>query len=306
MFENEYRIDGETLKDILCSLWTLEHYADEEHAKDYPVEAANARKILDQIREEITTITGKDDKNMKTPRTAADFIDALNDIYNESRNIYTVLQGKVDEAAAKMERAREELRDPSCKDKQMAQLRFDIAQGEYQIAEDARRGEYAAMVSGHEKKVAELRAKFAAHLDEHYSASPDKLDTATMQLLNSGICTPAELARLVDRHQDNPTMLRVVGNYARKLREDNRRTMSRENQAICTSVANAGFSAKDGSRELHIFDEAVTTAAYGLGKDAAHASRMATHIPEWMEGYKDKMNNLPVVPEGMAPAAADE
>lgn len=305
-FQKTWTIDGDVLKGFTASLWTLEHYATDEHAKDYPIETANARKILDQIREEINTITGKDDKNMKTPRTAADFIDALNDIYTESRNAYAILQDKVDKAAAKMERAREELRDPSCKDKQMAQLRFDIAQGEYKIAEDARRGEYVAMVAGHEKKVSELRAKFAAHLDEHYAASPDKLDTATMQLLDSGICTPVELARLVDRHQGNPTMLRIVGEYARKIREDNRRNMSHDDQVICTKVANAGFSAKDGSRELAIFDSAVSAANYGLGKDYKHATRMDSYMGGWFEDLKQNMNNLPVIPEEIAPDNSKE
>lgn len=267
-----------------------------ELAEHFPEMAAEAKKIMARVRAEIT---GEEDKNMSKSRTAADFIDALNDIYTESRNVYAVLQDKVDKAAAKMERAREELRDPSCKDKRIAQLRFDLAQGEYKIAEDARLGEYKAMVTGHKKKVAELRAQFAAHLDEHYAASPDKLDTATMQLLGSGICTPTDLARLVERHQGNPTMLRIVGEYARNLREDNRRSMSKENRAICSSVAQAGFSAKDGSRELAIFDSAASATKYGLDKNYDHATRMDSHIAGWFDGFRSQMENLPNVPAEM-------
>lgn len=262
-----------------------------ELADHYPDTAAAARRIMEEI---IAEITGKDMKTMNTPRTAADFIDALNDIYTESRNAYAILQDKVDKAAAKMEQAREELRDPSCKDQQMAQLRFDIAQGEYRVAESIRRSEYRDMMNGHEKKVAELRTQLTAYLDEHYSASPDKLDAATMQLLNSGICTPSELARLLDRHQDNPTMLRIVGSYARNMREEKRRTMSAENLAICSKVANTALANKDGSRELTAFDNAVTTAAYGLGQDYAHASRMHEHVPGWLEGFKNQIAAFPV------------
>jgi hypothetical protein len=161
------------------------------------------------------------------------------------------------------------------------------------------------MLSGHEKKVAELRAQFAAHLEDHYSASPDKLDAATMQLLGSGICTPAELARLVDRHQGSPTMLRIIGGYAKKLLEDNRHKMSSENKIICSNVYQTSLAAKDGSRELGIFDSAVSTAAYGLDRDAIHAARMHTHVLGWFDGFREQMNNLPIVPDTMAPTAAE-
>lgn len=302
MYEREYRIDGDTLKDILCNLWTLEHYATEEHAKDYPVEAANARKILDRIREEIATITGKDDKNMKKPNTAADFIDALNDIYTESRSAFDAIQADVAAAKQKMERALEKTKTPS-ENLQIANAEYNIAAGEHTLAATEARNRYRAMISAHAAKVKELRNEFATFLDDHYAASPDKLDSATMALLNSGICTASELSRLVDRHHDNPVMLRIVGNHARKLREDNRRTMSHDDQAICAAVAAAGDAAKDGSRELGIFDSAVRTADYGLGKrfeDYAHATRMHGHVSGWLSDFKNQIVNLPLTPAAEA------
>lgn len=305
-YEKSWTIDGDVLKGFTCTLWTLERYATDEHAKDYPIEAANARKILDQIREEIATINGKEDESMKTPRTAADYIDALNDIYTESRNIYSVLQDKADAARINMEQALAETQNTTGNEQQVAQLRYDIAKAEYRLAEDARRSEYRDMVSGHEKKVAELRTQFAAYLDDHYSASPEKLDIGTLRLLESGICKPAELARLVDRHQGNPTMLRIVGEYARKLREDNRRNMTTENLVICTNVANAGYSAKDGSRELAIFDSAVSAMKYGLAEDAKHAANMNKYMEGWVSDFKENMKNLPATPEGTTNQAGEE
>ena len=96
--------------------------------------------------------------------------------------------------------------------------------------------------------------------------------------------------------QDHP----VEATNARKLR-DGDRNMSAENRAICTAVAAASYNAKDGSRELEIFDTAVSTLDYGLDRNAEHAARMAAHVPAWMDGYKAKMDNLPVIPEEMAP-----
>lgn len=282
---------------VYSSLEQVEKWAtDPERARKHPDAAAEANRILQGI---ITEIKGKEDKPMTTPKTAADFIDALNDIFTESRNAYTTLQSEVDKATAKLEQARANMKNSDC-NQAVAEAQLTIAKGELQLAESNRRTAYQDMLSNHKKKVAELRERFAAHLEEHYSASPDKLDNATMQLLGTGICTPSELSRLVDRHQGNPTMLRILGGHARKLR-DSDRNMSAENRAICSAVAAAGYSAKDGSRELEIFDTAVSTLDYGLDRNAEHAARMAAHVPEWMDGYKAKMDNLPVIPEEMAP-----
>ena len=275
---------------------------DPERAAEFPEKAAEAKQIMERI---IAEITGKDMNTMKTPRTAADFIDALNDSYTATRAIYTEANKKIVKARDKMERAEQDTRDRS-KDRRLTEARYVVAKDEFQTAEEEARHGYYDMIASYDKQVKELRAQFAAYLDDHYAASPDKLDTATMQLLESGICTPVELARLVDRHQGNPTMVRIVGEYARKLREDNRRNMSSENQVICSNVANAGFSAKDGSRELAIFDSAVSATKYGLGKDYNHATRMDSHMSGWFDDFKQNLNNLPVIPEEMAPAGAIE
>lgn len=275
-------------------LTAVEQWAtDPDIAKQHPEESAVAKKIMNEI---ITQITGKEQKNMKEPRTAAEFIAALNDIYTESRASYDALQAKVDNAKVRMDLAYDEMKDPDCKNKQLAQVKYDVARGEYTLAEDARRGDYTAMQSEHESKVAELRDRFVAYLDDHYSASPEKLDSATMQLLNAGICTPSELARLAERHADNPTMLRIVGNYARNMREEKGRALSTGDQRICSVVAQMADTAKDGSRELSIFDSAVSAAAYGLGKDYPHATRMNSHIDGWMKDFKAQIENLPVTP----------
>ena len=272
----------------------IERWAtDPDRAAEFPEKAAEAKQIMERI---IAEITGKDDKNMKTPRTAADFIDALNDIYTATRATYTEANKKLVNARAKMEKAEQDTRDSS-KDNRLAEAQYLVAKGEFQMAENEARRGYHDMIDSYDKQVKELRTQFAAHLDEHYAANPDRLDANTMQLLESGICTPVELARLVDRHQGNPTMLRIVGEYARKLREDNRRNMSEANRVICSSVANAGYSAKDGSRELAIFDSAVSAAAYGLGKDYIHATRMHSHMDGWFDDFKQNLNNLPVIPE---------
>lgn len=299
----KYNNQNYTIGFCFYDLAGVERWAtDPERAAEFPEMAAEAKQIMERI---ITEIAGKDMKTMNTPRTAADFIDALNEIYTATRATYTEANKKLVEARAKMEKAEVDTRDTS-KDHRLAEAQYLVAKGEFQMVENESRRGYYDMIEKYDKQVKELRAQFADHLNKHYAASPDKLDTATMQLLGSGICTPVELARLVDRHQGNPTMLRIVGEYARKMRDDNRRSMSNENQVICSNVANAGLTAKDGSRELAIFDSAVSAAAYGLGKDYAHATRMHSHMDGWFDDFKQNLNNLPVIPEEMAPNTHEE
>ena len=297
MYEREYRIDGDVLKDFSTNLWTLERYATEEHEKEFPIEAANARTILGQIREEIiATMKRKEEKDMKDPRTAADFIAALQDIYNESRAVYDSINANMEKAREKMDRAQEAAKEARGADAVVANAKYEIARGEYFLANGEARPAYKRMMNEHDAKVTALREQFAAFLDDHYAASPDKLDSATMQLLNSGICTPSELSRLIDRHKDNPTMLRIVGNYARNMREEKKRTLTYDDRLICTQVAGAAHAAKDGSRELAIFDSAVSSLAYGLSDDYGHASRMHNYVATWAEDFKNQISNLPLTP----------
>jgi hypothetical protein len=204
-----------------------------------------------------------------------------------------------------MERAQQDTQDPN-KNHQIAEAKYFIAKGEYQLAEDEARSGYYKMEEDHNAKVKELREKFAAYLADHYSATPDKLDNATMALLNSGICTPSELGRLIERHKDNPTMLRIVGNYARNMREEKKNSLSHDDQVICSSVAHAANLAKDGSRELAIFDSAVSAAAYGLGREYEHATRMHGHVSGWLDDFKNQIANLPLTPAVEAPVAGGD
>lgn len=64
-----------------------------------------------------------------------------------------------------------------------------------------------------------VRKNLSGRLDEIFLATPDKLDTKTMALLESGVCTADELANLSQRHKANPVMQRVIASHAHKAAE---------------------------------------------------------------------------------------
>lgn len=270
-------------------------------AENYPELAARAKELYAQIGKEIyTKDDGKDDGAMSNPKTASDFLRELQTIYTETRSQYATLNESVVKAEKQLERAQEKARGGDS----IAQARLEVARADLREAQAACRIEYGKIMNGYNARVKELRGQFADHLNKHYAASPDKLDAATMQLLGSGICSPDELFSLVERHKDSPTMVRVIGSYADKMIE-NRKNMEPGQINTLQTVRNYAAVAKNGNREMEIFDTAVSTAAYGLGKDYNHATRMDSHVGEWFAGYAEKMDNLPIVPDTMAPTAAE-
>ena len=255
-------------------------------AENYPELATRAKELYAQIGKEIyTKDDGKDDGAMSNPKTASDFLRELQTIYTETRGQYAAINDGVVKAEKQLERAQEKARGGDS----VAQARLEVARADLREAQDECRNAYRKMMDGYNA------GQLADHLNKHYAASTDKLDTATMQLLGSGICTPDELVSLVERHKDCPTMVRIIGSYADKMIQD-RGKMRREEVTALQTVRGYATAAKNGDREMAIFDSAVSTADYGLGKDYNHATRMHSHIDSWFDDFRNKMNNLPVVP----------
>lgn len=285
----KYNSQTYTVRFCLCDLASVERWAtDPELARSSPEAAAEAKQIMNRI---IAEITGKDDKNMKTPKTSSDFITALSDLYDKNRSAYTEAEKKLKTAEDAKNRAEKRMKE---KGTDLAAAEFSVAKGQCMIAQDEFRKTIRNIQDEHHQEVAELRNQFAAFLDDHYSASPEKLDNATLALLNSGICSPAELAKLAERHANNPTMLRIVSGHAEKMR--NRRNQSDSDYKLCTQVAMMASTVKNGNRELAIFDSAVGAAERGLQTDAGAAGRMHGHITGWFGDFKTQVENLPNVP----------
>ena len=293
-----YTINGDTVGEFNTSLLMLTYYATDEHAKEYPMESESARRILAQIRAEITS---KGENTVKKQKTSRDFINALAEIYTECRSAYETQQNKLTQARDWMEATQKDAHAINCPNRQIAELRYHAARAEFQLAEDDTRKEVMKIRDSFSTKVRELRNQFDSYLDEHYSVSPDKLDTATMQLLNSGICTASELARLAERHKDNPTMLRMVAAQAEKITDE--RNQSRADYLTCKKVAFVAAAAKDGGREMNIFDSAASAAERGLQRDSTVAGRMHNHIVGWFDSFRDQMDDVPNAPAETAVGA---
>lgn len=88
---------------------------------------------------------------------------------------------------------------------------------------EAKQGVQAAKraLDSHTSEIAALRRELATALEDSYSADPAALDTATLELLKSGILNAGEYERLLHGAQaaNNPTMTRIIGRYAQDAAE---------------------------------------------------------------------------------------
>lgn len=82
-----------------------------------------------------------------------------------------------------------------------------------------------------------IRTELSQALADEYSAKPGQVDAATMTLLESGILTSAEYARLMDsaKKSGNTTMQRIIGRFA--AREAEKFSISDERGAKLRAVA---------------------------------------------------------------------
>ena len=102
-----------------------------------------------------------------------------------------------------------------------------------------------------------IRGELAEALGNAYRANPEDIDPNTMELLKSGILTPAEYVNLANKAiaNGNNTMLRMIGSYAEKVAQDTREAAERG--ALLTVADRAKNST--GAAELETFDNLVNT-----------------------------------------------
>lgn len=111
------------------------------------------------------------------------------------------------------------------------------------------------------ERIAAIRDSFEEHVKDFYTPNGYRIDSGTMQLLNSGISlSDDEVTGLVEANIHNPTMLRVLADHCEKAGIKNKAVMS------------YGLHAQEsGKEELKLFDQianVVQRATCGSDMDA--------------------------------------
>lgn len=123
-------------------------------------------------------------------------------------------------------------------------------------------------------KVERIRAELAKAVEADHMANPEALDSNTLELLKSGILKPAEYENLAQENASNPTMLRLIGNYAKQRANEAGRDGDHDTQRTLNVVVNTAINA-DGRKYLESFD--------GLMDMYHRCTRNDTMINHWDE-----------------------
>lgn len=106
-----------------------------------------------------------------------------------------------------------------------------------------------------------MRKELAAAIEDAYSVDPAALDSATLELLKSGIMNAGEYTKLLEQAKaaNNPTMVRMIGKYAAdaaKARGESHGMNDREAQAL--RMAEYNSRTYTGGDRLEAFDNMVS------------------------------------------------
>lgn len=105
-----------------------------------------------------------------------------------------------------------------------------------------------------------MRSELAAAINDAYSVDPAALDSATLELLKSGIMNASEYTKLLEQAKanNNPTMVRMIGKYAAdaaKARGEKYGQNDKEAQAL--RMAEYNSRSYTGGDRLQAFDNMV-------------------------------------------------
>ena len=109
--------------------------------------------------------------------------------------------------------------------RQRAELKYQQAELDFKEAE-------ARIWPELNRRRAELRSKLERELRGDNAANPDAIDPNGMELLKSGILSADDFYSLVEKYDDNPTMLRFVARYAKEAADDMDRTQAKDRGAL--------------------------------------------------------------------------
>ena len=240
------------------------------------------REIVEQVKTEIKNYYSAKDgrKEYKTMkhRDFTGYVDDLRKIQEDMGNKAQSLRGTVEKARNDWKRV--------ANDKSISELGRAEWKATYLRAEEDFKTAIADLHTEMNEALDKVQKQLQEHLDDFYGPNGSRIDDTTMKLLNAEFpFNEAEFDRLAGRYTDNPTMLRILEQYAgaHELRS----------QMIVTL---SYYAKQHGRKEMDYFK--------GLRELALMAIRDKGVIPSYQERFNEmvekamaSLQDLPVRPK---------
>lgn len=241
-FYKEFMKRSFTVLDKNVKANIVEIYAtSKDFAENAPEIAEAAQKVREQIRAEIEAFyaarDGRKEYKAMKHQNFGGYLNDLKELFLQASKERETLKQKFDKAGEEWRKEEVETRG---KDYEHTRARMD-----YLEEEKAYKNGVAELAKKYKKAVDDVRAEFENHLNDFYLPNGNRIDTATVALLNSGIkLKAAELDQMLVQFSNNPTMLRILGDYSSK------NGLDKESRALAYSHVAKGY----GAEEKRIFN----------------------------------------------------
>lgn len=161
-------------------------------------------------------------------------------------------------------------------------VKQQIATLQLQEAEKKMRQEAARIWTEFDAKAAELRRELEKEVQTSNLADPSAIDSNAVELMKTGVLTVDDYFGFADRYDGNPTMLKLIGHYAKEAADS---ADDRKDKVALTVLAQD--CAKGTGKTLKAWDSMMTAANYCSGRGGSGNRRptpgVTLSMGEWWE-----------------------
>ena len=161
-------------------------------------------------------------------------------------------------------------------------VKKQIATLQLQEAENKMRTEAARIWAEFDAKAADLRRALEKEVQTSNLADPSAIDSNAVELMKTGVLTVDDYFGFADRYDGNPTMLKLIGHYAKEAADS---ADDRKDKVALTVLAQD--CAKGTGKTLKAWDNLMTAANYCSGRGGSGHRRttpgLTLSMGEWWE-----------------------
>ena len=161
-------------------------------------------------------------------------------------------------------------------------IKKQIATLQLQEAEKKMRQETGRIWTEFDAKAADLRRALEKEVQTSNLADPSAIDSNAVELMKTGVLTVDDYFGFADRYDGNPTMLKLIGHYAKEAADS---ADDRKDKAALTVLAQD--CAKGTGKPLKAWDSMMTAANYCSGRGGSGNRRTTPGVTlsmgEWWE-----------------------
>ena len=198
------------------------------------------------------------------------FAKDLDTAFKEAREKYTAAYNAVEQVRKAMQDAGTDA------------IKKQIATLQLQDAETNLRKEAVRIWAEFDAKAADLRRALEKEVQTSNLADPSAIDNNALELMKTGILTVDDYFGFADRYDGNPTMLKLIGYYAKEAADS---TDDRKDRVALTVLAQD--CAKGTGKTLKAWDSLMTAANYCSGRGGSGNRRttpgLTLSMGEWWE-----------------------